>query len=95
MSAAPPSVSGGRARVVIVGAGFGGLAAAKALRRAPVEVTLVDQHNHYVFTPFLYQVATALLEPSEVAQPVRSLLRGLGNATFRLGRVTDVDLIRC
>lgn len=79
--------------MVIVGAGFGGLAAAKALRRAPVEITLIDQHNHHVFTPFLYQVATALLGPSEVAQPVRSLLRRLGNVTFRLGRVTDVDLL--
>ncbi|PZS38378.1 MAG: FAD-dependent oxidoreductase [Pseudonocardiales bacterium] len=88
----PPGF-GGRPRVVIVGAGFAGLAAAKALRRVPVEVTLLDQHNHHVFTPFLYQVATALLEPSEVAAPVRSLLRRLGNVTFRLGRVTDVHLL--
>ncbi len=93
MSAIPPSPAPGDPRVVIVGAGFAGLAAAKALRRAPVEVTLVDQHNHHVFTPFLYQVATALLEPSEVAQPVRSLIRRSGNVTFRLGQVTDVDLL--
>jgi len=68
MSVTSPSASGAIPRVVIVGAGFGGLAAAKTLRRAAVEVILVDQHNHHVFTPFLYQVATALLEPSEVAQ---------------------------
>jgi len=77
---------------VIVGAGFAGLAAARALRRTAAEVTLVDRHNHHVFTPFLYQVATALLEPSEVALPVRSLIRRFRNVTFRLGRVTDVDL---
>lgn len=56
-------------------------------------VTPLDQHNHHVFTPFLYQVATALLEPSEVAQPVRSLIRRSENVAFRLGRVTDVDLL--
>lgn len=93
MSVTSPSASGAIPRVVIVGAGFGGLAAAKALRRAPVEVTLVDQHNHHVFTPFLYQVATALLEPSEVAQPVRSLIRRSENVTFRLGRVSGLDLL--
>ncbi len=93
MSVTSPSASGAIPRVVIVGAGFGGLAAAKALRRAPVEVILVDQHNHHVFTPFLYQVATALLEPSEVAQPVRSLIRRSRNVTFRVGRVTGLDLL--
>ncbi len=92
MSAMRSSAAANPPRVVIVGAGFAGLAAARALRRAPVEVTLIDQHNHHVFTPFLYQVATALLEPAEVALPVRALLRHLRNVTFRLGRVTDIDL---
>src|SRR5450755_1308902 len=93
MNVTPRSASGGHPRVVIVGAGFAGLAAAKALRRAPVQVTLFDQHNHHVFTPFLYQVATALLEPSEVAQPVRSLLRRRRNVSVRLGQVTGVHLL--
>ncbi|MQA73635.1 MAG: NAD(P)-binding protein [Solirubrobacterales bacterium] len=81
-----------RPRVVIVGAGFGGLACAHALRSAPVEIVVVDQHNYHVFTPFLYQLATALLEPSETAYPVRALLRRVPNAQFRLAEVTDVDL---
>lgn len=81
-----------RPRVVIVGAGFGGLACARALHGAPVEVVLVDRHNYHVFTPLLYQVATALLEPAEVAQPVRQLLQKLPGVDFRLGDVTGVDL---
>jgi NADH dehydrogenase len=79
-------------RVVIVGAGFGGLACARALRSAPVRVTIVDRRNYTSFTPFLYQVATALLEPSEVVQPVRQLLHRIPNADFRLASVTGVDL---
>lgn len=86
------SSSAGRPRVVIVGAGFGGLACARALRDAPVETVLVDERNFHTFTPFLFQVATALLEPSEAAHPVRALLRGIPNASFRLGRVSGVDL---
>jgi NADH dehydrogenase len=87
----------GRPRVVIVGAGFAGLAATKALadrpwHRAQVEVTLVDQHNHHTFTPFLYQVATALLEPTGAAHPVRSLIRKLQNTEFRLGEVTSINV---
>src|SRR5437870_3460375 len=81
-----------RPRVVVVGAGFAGLAAAHELRSAPVDVVVVDQHNHHVFSPLLYQVATAMLDSAEVAQPVRSVLRRARNATFRLGRVTGVDL---
>lgn len=89
----------GRPRVVIVGAGFGGLAAAKALadrpwHRAQVDVTLVDQHNHHTFTPFLYQVATARLGPTGAAHPVRSLIRKLGNTEFRLGEVTSINVTR-
>lgn len=80
------------ATVVIVGAGFGGLRAARALRRAPVDVILVDRHNYHVFQPLLYQVATAGLEPEQIAKPVRAILRGQANLDFRLLDVTGVDL---
>jgi NADH:quinone reductase (non-electrogenic) len=83
-----------RPRVVVVGAGFGGLNAARALRRVPVDVVLVDQHNYHLFQPLLYQVATALLDPSEIAYPVRAALRRQANVDFRLARVTGVDLAR-
>jgi NADH dehydrogenase len=83
-----------RPRVVILGAGFGGLAAARALRGVPVDVVLVDQHNYHLFQPLLYQVATALLDPSEIAYPVRAALRRHRNVDFRLARVTGVDLER-
>ncbi len=79
-------------RVVIIGAGFGGLWAARALRNLPVEVTLVDRHNYHVFLPLLYQVATAELEPEEIAYPLRSLLRHLPNTQFILAEATDIDL---
>jgi NADH dehydrogenase len=78
-------------RVVIVGAGFGGLRAARALRRAPVQVTLVDRHNYHLFQPLLYQVATAGLSPEDIAYPVRAILRRVPNASFRLAEVTGVD----
>jgi len=81
-----------RATVVVVGAGFGGLRAARALRRAPVEVVLVDRHNYHLFQPLLYQVATAGLEPEQIARPVRAILRGQHNADFRLVEVTGLDL---
>jgi len=81
-------------RVVIVGAGFAGLTLARALRWAPLEVTLVDRNNYHLFTPLLYQVASALLDPSEIAQPVRALTRPLRNLSFRLGEVSGVDLER-
>ncbi|HEY7684649.1 MAG TPA: NAD(P)/FAD-dependent oxidoreductase [Gemmatimonadales bacterium] len=78
--------------VVIIGAGFGGLRAARALRKAPVQVVLVDQHNYHLFQPLLYQVATAGLEPEEIAKPVRAILRGQKNLEFRLACVTGIDL---
>src|SRR5579864_4008127 len=81
-----------RPLVVVVGAGFGGLAAAKALARLPVEVLLLDRHNYHLFTPLLYQVATAGLEPEEIAQPVRTILRGLPGVRFRMTAVTGMDL---
>jgi len=83
-----------RPRVVIVGAGFGGLAAAKGLARAPVDVTIVDKHNYHLFQPLLYQVATASLSPAEIAQPIRSILRTQGNARVLLDEVSGVDTAR-
>src|SRR5512135_3912199 len=80
-----------RPTVVVVGAGFGGLRAARALRRAPVEVLLVDRHNYHLFQPLLYQVATAGLEPEGIARPVRAILSRQRNFEFRLGEVTAVD----
>jgi NADH dehydrogenase len=79
-------------RVVIVGAGFGGLRAARALRRAPVELVLVDRNNYHLFQPLLYQVATAGLEPEQIAKPVRAILRGVKNLDFRMVEVAGIDL---
>src|SRR5260370_12374723 len=87
-------VWGGRGsgrRVVMVGAGFGGLGAARTLRHAPIDVILIDRHNYHLFQPLLYQVATAGLEPEQIAKPVRAILRGQTNLEFRLGEVTGVD----
>ena len=80
------------AEVVIVGGGFAGLEAARALRRAPVRVTLVDRTNHHLFQPLLYQVATAGLDMADIAAPIRQVLRNQANATVLLGEVTGVDL---
>ena len=77
--------------VVVVGAGFGGLNAARALRRAPAQVVLLDRNNYHLFQPLLYQVATAGLEPEEIAKPARAILRGQKNFDFRLVDVTRVD----
>jgi NADH:ubiquinone reductase (H+-translocating) len=81
-------------RVVIVGGGFGGLSAAKALRREAVDVTLIDRTNHFLFQPLLYQVATGLLSPADIAVPTRFLLRKHGNTTVLLGDVKTIDLER-
>ena len=81
----------GRHRVVIVGGGFGGLAAAKALRDAEIDVTLIDRRNHHLFQPLLYQVATAALSPSEVAWPIRHLLRHQKNVRVLMATVVGVD----
>ena len=75
-----------------MGAGFAGLTLARELRRSPVDVTLVDRNNYHLFTPLCYQVASALLSPGEIAQPVRKLVRSVGNCEFRLGTVTGLDL---
>jgi NADH dehydrogenase FAD-containing subunit len=79
--------------VAIVGGGFGGLAAAKALRRAPVNVLLIDRSNHHVFQPLLYQVATSVLAPGQIASPIRSLLAEHKNTSVMLGIVTGVDVM--
>ena len=78
-------------RVVIVGGGFGGLFAARRLRRGPVEVTLVDRENHHLFQPLLYQVATGILSEGEIAPPLRGVLRRQGNAQVELAEVTGFD----
>lgn len=83
-----------RDRVVIVGAGFGGLAAAKRLASQPLDVTIIDQRNHHLFQPLLYQVATAALSPADVAWPIRSIFAGYPNVRVVLGTVEGVDLER-
>ncbi|MBY8870559.1 NAD(P)/FAD-dependent oxidoreductase [Micromonospora sp. PLK6-60] len=80
-----------RHRVVVVGAGFGGLYAARALKRAPVDVTLINSTNHHIFEPLIYQVAAGILSPGEVAVSVREAVRRQRNCEFVLGTVTDVD----
>lgn len=79
-------------KVVVVGAGFGGLCVVNRLRHAPVHVTLVDRRNYHLFQPFLYQVATAGLGPSDIAQPVRAILRRQRNFDFRVTDVGGIDL---
>ena len=81
-----------RPDVLILGGGFAGLYAAKALRRAPVRVTVVDRRNHHLFQPMLYQVATAGLNPSDIASPIRSILRGSKNTEVMLAEATSVDV---
>src|ERR1700727_2336817 len=77
--------------VVIVGGGFGGLAAAKGLNRSQVDVLLIDRSNHHLFQPLLYQVATSVLAPGQIASPIRSLLAKQANTSIMLGNVTGVD----
>src|SRR5258708_4485573 len=78
-------------KIVIIGGGFGGLWAAKALTNKPVEVTLIDRKNHHVFQPLLYQVATAVLSPGEIAQPIRRILHNAKNIEVILGEAVDFD----
>jgi NADH dehydrogenase len=90
----PERESASRLRVVIVGAGFGGLSAARGLAGAPVDVTVIDRRNHHLFQPLLYQVATAGLSPADIAAPIRSVLRRQANASVMLAKVTGLDLAR-
>jgi len=80
-----------RPRVVIIGGGFGGLNAAKAFRRADVDVTVLDRKNHHVFQPLLYQVAAAALSPSDIASPIRWILRHQSNVRVWLSDVSHID----
>ena len=79
-------------RVLILGCGFGGLWAAQGLRKAPVEVTVLDRTNHHLFQPLLYQVATAGLSAPAIAAPIRHILRGQKNTTILLGDATAIDV---
>jgi NADH dehydrogenase len=92
VESARPSVPTVIPRVVIVGAGFGGLRAARALRDAPVQVTVIDRNNHHLFQPLLYQVATSVLSPAEISAPIRSVLHRQKNTEVMLGEVTGVDV---
>lgn len=80
-----------RPRVVIVGAGFGGIYAAKALEKAPADIIVIDRNNHHVFQPLLYQVATAVLSPADISAPIRHILRKQKNTSVLLGEVTGID----
>jgi len=87
----PDAASPRLPQVVIIGAGFGGLSAAHALRRAPVDVTVIDKRNYHLFQPLLYQVATAGLSPAQIASPIRGILRNQRNAVVRMGKVRGID----
>jgi NADH dehydrogenase FAD-containing subunit len=86
-----PSEQAALPHVVIVGGGFGGLAVARSLRKAPVRITVIDRTNHHLFQPLLYQVATAVLTPGQIAAPIRQVLGGQENASVIMGEVTGVD----
>ena len=79
-------------RVVVIGSGFGGLFGTKALRRSPVDITMVAKTTHHLFQPLLYQVATGILSEGEIAPPTREILSGQKNAQVLLGEVTGIDL---
>src|ERR1700744_4274274 len=81
-----------RPRLVIVGAGFGGLEAARLLRHAALDITLIDRRNFHLFQPLLYQVATAALSPGDIAWPVRSIFRGQLNVTVLMTEITGIDI---
>src|SRR5438874_6686165 len=86
------SVASARHRVVVVGGGFGGLQVVRKLRRAPVEVTLLDRRNFHLFQPLVYQVATGALSPGEIASPLRGIFKRDANVRVLLGEVSGFDL---
>src|SRR6516225_6673073 len=88
----PTATSSGRLRIVIIGAGFGGLTAAMRLKRTDAGVTVVDRRNHHLFQSLLYQVATAALSPADIAAPIRGILSRQANASVTLGTVTGIDV---
>src|SRR5213592_3799174 len=88
------SVASARHRVVVVGGGFGGLQVVRKLRRAPLEVTLLDRRNFHLFQPLVYQVATGALSPGEIATPLRSIFKRASNVRVLLGEVGEVDLAK-
>ena len=88
--AATPAVR--RKRIVIVGGGFAGIAAARALKRSDAGIILIDRRNHHIFQPLLYQVATSVLAPSEIAAPIRQLAEKQKNVDVMLAEVTGIDL---
>lgn len=92
IDARPETTETPRVHVVVVGGGFAGISAARGLGDSDVDVTVVDQHNFHTFQPLLYQVATAGLEPADVAYPIRTVFRNTPNISFRHGRVTSIDL---
>lgn len=93
-SASPEATDQRRPHVVIIGGGFGGIYAARALKDAPVRITLIDRQNYHLFQPLLYQVATAALSPADIASPIRAILRKQRNATTLLAEATGFDLDR-
>src|SRR5271154_1345394 len=92
MTAATKMTNPSKPRVVIVGAGFGGLTAARRIARLPVQVTIIDRRNHHTFQPLLYQVATAGLSPGEITAPIRWILKGDSNVEVLLEEVVDFNL---
>src|ERR1700745_3346498 len=92
MFASKQKASPDRKRFVIVGAGFAGLAAAKAFGNTAFDVTVIDRHNYHLFQPLLYQVATAGLSPAEIASPIRSIVRDEANISVVLAEVSGIDV---
>src|SRR5580698_7723941 len=88
------TTAAGEPRIIIVGGGFGSLAAAHALRKAAARVLLIDKTNHHVFQPLLYQVATSILSPENIGAPIRHVLRRQANTTVIQGAVTGVDVAK-
>src|ERR1700753_3028497 len=85
---------GGRKRVVVIGAAFGGLLAAQGLGKLPVDVTVIDRRNHHTFQPLLYQVALAVLSPADIAQPIRSIFSKKKNIEVLMDEVVSIDADR-